>query len=198
MKKSTYAVASVIAILAFIIYLFFQATGIFGGDSGDLVTAAFEFGVPHPPGYPLYTWFVWLATRIPLFTPAWRAGLMSSIPHALTLGFVYLIVRRLGSSASAGLFAVLMLGGNYLFFLYSTTPEVFAFLIYLSSFPFIYYFFGVKQKIHYLYLFICFWTVAYASSCDVVFGSCGRMVHSQKYQYQYQYPLCTQKFNYRK
>ncbi|MDP1722710.1 MAG: DUF2723 domain-containing protein [Candidatus Gottesmanbacteria bacterium] len=126
MKWSTMAIAMVIAAGALVVYLLFQATGIFGGDSGDLVTAAYEFGVPHPPGYPLYTWLVWLATRMPLFTPAWRAGLMSSIPHALTLGFVYLIVRRLGSSASAGLFAVLMLGGNYPFFLYSTTPEVFA------------------------------------------------------------------------
>lgn len=115
-----------IAVGSFVLSLFFQAQGIVGGDSGDLVTAAYEFGVPHPPGYPLYTWLVWLATRIPLSTPAWRAGLVSSLPHAITLSVVYVIVRKLRYSMWAGLFAVLMLGGNYLFFLYSTTPEVFA------------------------------------------------------------------------
>ncbi|MBI5620314.1 DUF2723 domain-containing protein [Candidatus Gottesmanbacteria bacterium] len=111
---------------SFVLFLFFQVTGIFGGDSGDLVTAAYEFGVPHPPGYPLYTWLVWLATRLPLATPAWRAALMSSVPHAITVAVVYLLVLRITKSALAGVFAAVMLAGNYLFFLYSVTPEVFA------------------------------------------------------------------------
>lgn len=126
MKRFSWVASLLIGAGAFVLYLFFQAQGIVGGDSGDLVTAAFEFGVPHPPGYPLYTWLVWLATKIPLYTPAWRAGLLSSIPHAITLSLVYVVVRKLGHSVWAGLFAVLMLGGNYLYFLYSTTPEVFA------------------------------------------------------------------------
>jgi len=115
-----------IGIVSFLSFLFFQATGIYGGDSGDLVTAAYEFGVPHPPGYPLYTLLSWFATRLPLFTPAWRVGLMSSLPHALTVALVFSLTRRLTKSTAAGLFAALMLVGNYLFFLYSVTPEVFA------------------------------------------------------------------------
>lgn len=118
--------ALLVGLGSFLLFLFFQSTGIYGGDSGDLVTAAYEFGVPHPPGYPLYAFLTWLATRIPLSTPAWRVGLMSSAPHALTLVFVYLLTRRLAKSVVAGLFATLMLAGNYLFFLYSVTPEVFA------------------------------------------------------------------------
>lgn len=154
----------VIGIASFLLFLFFQATGIYGGDSGDLVTAAYELGVPHPPGYPLYTFLSWLATRLPLFTPAWRVGLMSSLPHAATVALVFWLTRRLTQRVGAGLFAAAMLVGNYLFFLYSVTPEVFALFdlfvilllvlliqrrIYLFSFVF-----GLSLAHHHVILFL--------------------------------------------
>ena len=111
---------------SFLLFLLFQTRGIYGGDSGDLVTAATSFGIPHPPGYPLYTFLGWLASRLPWFTPAWRVGLLSSIPHALTVALVYAFVVRLTKQKIAGLFAAAAIVGNYLFFLYSITPEVFA------------------------------------------------------------------------
>lgn len=111
---------------SFLLFLLFQTRGIYGGDSGDLVTAATSFGIPHPPGYPLYTFLGWLASRLPWFTPAWRVGLLSSIPHALTVALVYAFVVRLTKQKIAGLFSAAALAGNYLFFLYSITPEVFA------------------------------------------------------------------------
>lgn len=154
MRWRNYLIPLCVVVVSFLLFLFYQAQGIYGGDSGDLVTAAYEFGVPHPPGYPLYTWLVWLATRIPLFTPAWRGGLVSSIPHAITLGFVYLFVRGLGGSLASGIFAVLMLGGNYLFFLYSTTPEVFAlFDLFVISAVYLLFLWHETHKLGFLYLF---------------------------------------------
>lgn len=111
--------------ISFVGFLVFAAQGIAGGDSGDLVTAASTMGVAHPPGYPLYTFFGWIASHIPLFTPAWRVGLLSSLPHAVVIALVYLIVSSLTKRKLIGLFSVLLLFGNYLFFLYSVTPEVF-------------------------------------------------------------------------
>lgn len=154
--------AILVGVGSFILFLLFQSTGISGGDSGDLVTAAVEFGVPHPPGYPLYTALAWLATRLPFSTPAWRAGLVSSIPHALTLALAYRFVVRLTSRVSAGIFCALALGGNYLFFLYSVTPEVFAlfdlFVILLLSFleapRFLSFLFGLSLTHHHVILFL--------------------------------------------
>ncbi len=147
-------VAFLVGVLSFILFLLFQAIGISGGDSGDLVTAAFEFGVPHPPGYPLYTMFVWLATRLPLFTPAWRAGLVSSLPHAITLVLVFLLTKRLSGSILAGLFAVFMALGNYLFFLYSVTPEVFAlFDLFIILVIYLLFLWDETKNPPYLYLF---------------------------------------------
>lgn len=110
------------------IYAMYAAQGIYPGDAGDIVTAAVTAGVPHPPGFPLYTFIGHIVSSAPFGTPAWRMAWLSVLPHAVTLAFVYLITLRLAKSRIAALFSVLLLGGNYLFFLYSTTPEVFALL----------------------------------------------------------------------
>lgn len=109
------------------LFLLFQAKGIYTGDSGDLVTAAAVLGVPHPPGYPLYTWLGWIASRLPLFSISWRLTLLSSLPHAITAGLVYAIIyRATKGNILASVFGAAVLISNYLFFLYSITPEVFA------------------------------------------------------------------------
>jgi hypothetical protein len=115
-----------VGIVSFLISLLFQAQGIPAGDSGDLVTAAATFGVPHPPGYPLYTFLGWLLHFIPISTPAWRVGLLSSLPHAIVAVFVYRLVLLLTRDMRVAILAPLFLVGNYVFFLYSVTPEVFA------------------------------------------------------------------------
>lgn len=119
---------SVLAICYFIVSTYFLSQGIPAGDSGDLVTAAATLGIAHPPGYPLYTILGWLLNHLPVLTPAWRVGLLSSSFHALTVYVVADIVRRLTKSALASFFAAFVLMSNYLFFLYSITPEVFALL----------------------------------------------------------------------
>lgn len=115
------------AAVSAILFLLFQAQGIYTGDSGDLVTAAALGGVPHPPGYPLYTLLGWLLSHISFSTVSWRLTLLSSIPHAITVGLVYAVIYRLTKkNVIASIFGALSLSANYLFFLYSVTPEVFA------------------------------------------------------------------------
>jgi hypothetical protein len=115
----------VLFILLLVLYLVCQASGIVAGDSGDLVTAAATFGVPHPPGYPLYTYIGWVLTHIPFSTISWRVTLLSSVPHAVTAVLVYMFVKKLTKSRLAGFFSFVLLSLNYLYFYYSVTPEVF-------------------------------------------------------------------------
>lgn len=124
--KRTRGLGILVGIGSFIVFLLFQAQGIVGGDSGDLVTAAATFGVPHPPGYPLYTFIGWLLTHLPLSTISWRVGLLSSIPHAVVVALVFAMTAALTRRRWIGLFSAILLTGNYVFFLYSVTPEVFA------------------------------------------------------------------------
>ncbi|MBI2404707.1 DUF2723 domain-containing protein [Candidatus Gottesmanbacteria bacterium] len=147
-----YTIPLLIGLGGAFLFLLFQARGIYGGDSGDLVTAAFQMGVPHPPGYPLYTFLGWLLSHLPFFTPAWRVTLLSSIPHAIAVSVLYLTVLRLTKKRSAALFSSVLLAGNYLFFLYSTTPEVFA-LLDLFIIVLIYMLVAWKQTTQRRYLF---------------------------------------------
>lgn len=126
MGNSFMFIPFLLGIFSFLYFILYQVTGIYAGDSGDLVTAACTFGVPHPPGYPLYTFLGNLACHIPFFTPAFRVTFLSSIPHAFVIVIVYLIILKLTKHSLSAFFGALVLFGNYLFFLYSVTPEVFA------------------------------------------------------------------------
>jgi hypothetical protein len=65
-----------------------------GGDSGDLLTAAFGWGVPHPTGYPAYILglrlFSWV---VPVGDEAFRGNLFSATTAAATVPFVFLAAR---------------------------------------------------------------------------------------------------------
>ncbi|MCL4359661.1 DUF2723 domain-containing protein [Patescibacteria group bacterium] len=135
------------------LFLLYQARGIYGGDSGDLVTAAFLGGVPHPPGYPLYSFLGFLLSHLPVFTVSWRVALLSSVPHAMTAGILMLLLWQFTRSRYAALFAGLLLTGNYLFFLYSVTPEVFALLDwFLAAIIFCLFLWVRKRDVRLLYL----------------------------------------------
>ncbi len=108
-------------------YIFFQSQSIFGGDGGDLVSAICTGGIPHPPGYPLYTLVGRLLFNgIKIFTPAWRVSLLSSIPAAGTLIIIFLIIFKFTKSVLSGLVGVSALAFSYLFWLYASVPEVFS------------------------------------------------------------------------
>lgn len=121
-------ISFIIGSITFVVYLYFQAHGISAGDSGDLVTAAINMGIPHPPGYPLYTLLGWMASLIPIYSPAWRVTLISSLSHAAVIGCMYYFVYLLTKRHLAALFSAVLLAGNYVFFLYSVVPEVFGLL----------------------------------------------------------------------
>jgi hypothetical protein len=107
-------------------------TVVLAGDSPELVAAGFEWGVPHPPGFPLYTLLLHAVLVVSGGAVAWRANLLSAALHALTLGVVAVIVlqacRRLVSSKAAlagAVTAALVLGLSSSFLFASLYAEVF-------------------------------------------------------------------------
>ncbi len=92
------AVAASAAGLAFVVYLSGLAPGLTwaheAADGGDLLAAAVANGVPHPPGYPLYTlllqgWLALVGVAAPASDLAWRGNLLSALCGA---GSVFLTV----------------------------------------------------------------------------------------------------------
>lgn len=67
-------------------------------DSGELAVGSFYAGVPHPPGYPVWTIYTWLFTvLVPVSNIAWRVALSSAVASAFSCGLIALMVSR-GSS----------------------------------------------------------------------------------------------------
>jgi hypothetical protein len=63
-----------------------------GADGGDLITAAYTLGVPHPPGYPTYCLLGRLFAHLPLRDVAWRLNLLSAVGAGLAALGLYLAV----------------------------------------------------------------------------------------------------------
>jgi len=72
----------------FIVYLLTLAPTVTFEDSGELITAAFNLGVAHSPGYPLFTLLGRIFTFLPFGTIAFRVNLMSAFFTAAAGVFV--------------------------------------------------------------------------------------------------------------
>jgi len=90
-------VAAVITFAApLAIYAFTLAPTISGDDAGELVSAAYHLGVPHPPGYPLWTLMAHVFTRLPLAADIGRrVNWMSAVLSASCALLLFAIARRL-------------------------------------------------------------------------------------------------------
>lgn len=85
-------------LLTFIGYFLTLAPDLTLEDSGELAVGSYYAGVPHPPGYPVWTIYTWLFTvLVPVSNIAWRVALSSAVAAALASGFLALITSR-GSS----------------------------------------------------------------------------------------------------
>src|SRR6266542_4696539 len=89
---------AVTTLFVFIGYFLTLAPDLTLEDSGELAVGSFYAGVPHPPGYPVWTLFTWLFTVLaPVSNIAWRVALASAVSGALACGLIALIASR-GSS----------------------------------------------------------------------------------------------------
>ncbi len=96
-----------------------------GADGGDLITAAMEGRVPHPPGFPVYMALADIFVRIPLRTPAWRLNMLSACMAALTVALVAYIIQQAFNSPWVSLAAALSLACAPLFWSQALITEVY-------------------------------------------------------------------------
>ncbi|MBN2301678.1 MAG: DUF2723 domain-containing protein, partial [Lentisphaerae bacterium] len=91
-------------ILSFVVYLYTLAPTVTLEDSGELAVAGDYLGVPHPPGYPIWTMLAWIFSKVFFFVPyrgqpnpAWSIGLMSAVFGALAAGITAMLICRSGT-----------------------------------------------------------------------------------------------------
>jgi thioredoxin-like negative regulator of GroEL len=97
-RKIDWIAFGLTALLSFIGYWLTLAPQVTLEDSGELAVASMYAGVPHPPGYPVWTIYTWLFTVLfPVSNIAYRVGMSSAFAGALGCGIVGMLVSR-GSS----------------------------------------------------------------------------------------------------
>ncbi len=88
----------IVTLLSLAGYLFTVAPDLTLEDSGELATGSMYAGIPHPPGYPVWTVYTWLFTKLlPFSNIAWRVAVSSAVASAFACGLVGLLISR-GSS----------------------------------------------------------------------------------------------------
>ncbi|NXQ88951.1 TM260 protein, partial [Nyctibius grandis] len=98
-----------------------------GGDAGELITAAYELGVAHPPGYPLFTLLAKLATGLlPGGSPAHRVNLLCALVGAAAASLLFYTVFRLSGSYAGGILAAGVFSFSRLTWQWSIAAEVFS------------------------------------------------------------------------
>jgi hypothetical protein len=108
------------------VYIHNLSRATYGGDVGDLLAAAVTMGVPHAPGYPLFTFLGFLFSRINLITPAFMVGLVSVLSGALGILLFYILSLKFTKSKIISIISSLILAFSYYFWFYSEIGEVFA------------------------------------------------------------------------
>lgn len=84
--------------LTLLTYLITLAPDLTLEDCGELAVASYYAGVPHAPGYPIWTLYTFVfANLLPIANVAWRVAVSSAVAAALANGLLGLIVSR-GSS----------------------------------------------------------------------------------------------------
>src|ERR1035437_7298331 len=71
-----------------LLYLVTLAPTVTFEDSGELIAAAYTLGVPHEPGYPLWTMIAHLFTWLPVGDVAYRVNLMSAVCSSLAAALI--------------------------------------------------------------------------------------------------------------
>ena len=92
-------------IISFLVYFFTLAPTVTLEDSGELAVAGDHLGVPHPPGYPLWTMISWCFARLFSWvtfrgqpTPAWSIALGgSAVFGAIAAGLTAMLISRSGA-----------------------------------------------------------------------------------------------------
>ena len=78
------------------VYLFTLCPTIYLEDAAEFVAVAETLGIPHPSGYPLYDILgKFFSLIIPVSAAAWKINFMSAFFGALSISFIFLIIRKI-------------------------------------------------------------------------------------------------------
>ena len=134
MIKKTALLPQSLFFFIFVIYFLGISSSVYGGDSGDIILAAFFGGVAHPPGYPLNSILGYFFTHLPIeASVAYKANIMMALFSTGAIVLLFLTLKRLFGNVFIALSAASILAFSPLFWLYAHVTEVFQLNVFLIS-----------------------------------------------------------------
>jgi len=130
---SDFLVYEGIFFISFIVYLMTIAPSITSEDSGELIAAAHSLGIPHPPGYPLWTSIAKLFSLIPLGSISFRCNLLSVLCAALAMPVIYKILFRLTKHRAISISCILLFAFSPMMWSQALITEVYSLHVLLYS-----------------------------------------------------------------
>src|SRR5579863_2545267 len=82
------------------------ATTVQGFDAGESISTAFTFGVPHPPGFPLFALLAALFTHALPTRPELAVALLSATASGLAAALTCSLLLRLGVTRFTAIISV--------------------------------------------------------------------------------------------
>ena len=115
------------ALVLFVVYVATLAPGVTFWDAGEFIAATHAFGVPHPPGTPLFILLLraWTTLLAPL-PFAYACNLFAAFATALAAGMTALVVARGSRDSLAAAAGVITAGAMSSVWLNATETEVYA------------------------------------------------------------------------
>ena len=115
-RKLNYLIASLVFLLALIIYVMTMAARVSFWDSGEFIATSYILGIPHSPGTPMYVLVGRVFTMLPLgISIAQKVNFLSALCGALGVLMAYLVmhyvVRMMFKGAADGLKKFILYAG---------------------------------------------------------------------------------------
>jgi tetratricopeptide (TPR) repeat protein len=87
----------ILFIISLLIYLLTVCPTIYVGDSGEIISAAYHLGIPHPPGYPLYMIITKIFMSLPLSNIAYRGNIVAGFFGSISIIILFIFLKKIGS-----------------------------------------------------------------------------------------------------
>jgi Protein of unknown function (DUF2723) len=119
--------ATITGVLLLSVYVMTGAPALTFWDASEFATAIGTFGIPHPPGTPLYVAAGTALWRIvPVITPVQAGSLLSAICTALACALAAAVITQITRCTRAGVIAAVCAGAMGTVWMNATETEVYA------------------------------------------------------------------------
>lgn len=126
LERMDLVLCALLGLLSLVLYGLTAARTVTGEDAGELIAAAHGLGVPHPPGYPLWTLLGHaFDSLLPWGTVAWRVTLASAVPAALANACLLAVALKTLRSRPVAVIAAAMFAVSLTHWSQAVIPEVY-------------------------------------------------------------------------